>query len=148
MDKLISILEQNKVQYEILRHAHTIRTAQEWADYFGIEIGQTAPILLLKSENGYFSLIKAGDRGRVDLQQIGTVLRCGHLQMATPKEVLQITGYSIGTVPLAGLSFPCILDKWLFRYPFVYGGTGESETTLKIATEDLAKVNQVITTWE
>ncbi len=144
MDKLRTILEQSGVQFEIIQHEKTIRTAQEGVDYLGIEIGQTAPILILKSENGHFSLIKSGDRGRVDLQEIGAVLGYDQLQTATPREVLQITGYSIGTVPLVGLPFPCILDRGLFRYPFVYGGTGQPESTLKITPDALEKLNQVV----
>ncbi len=144
MDRLRTILEQSGVQFEIIHHEKTIRTAQEGADYLGIEIGQTAPILILKSEKGHFSLIKSGDRGLVDLHETSAVLGYGLLQLATPKEVLQITGYSIGTIPLVGLPFPCILDRGLFRYPFVYGGTGQAQSTLKITPDALEKLNQVV----
>ncbi|GCD84226.1 aminoacyl-tRNA deacylase [Parageobacillus thermoglucosidasius] len=144
MDNLKSILQENDVQFEVIHHESLIHTAQEGADYFGIEIGQTAPTLVLKSEKGYFAMIISGGRGRVNLEEVSEILGCNQLKMATPKEVQQITGYTVGSVPLVGLSLPCIVDKELFRYPFIYGGTGESTSTLKIAPNALEKLNQVV----
>ena len=144
MDNLRTILQENEVQFEIIHHEKPIRTAQEGADYFGIELGQTAPTLVLKSEKGYFSMIISGSRGRVDLEELSGILGCNHLKMANPKEVQQITGYTVGSVPLVGLSLPCIVDRELFRYPFIYGGTGEPTSTLKITPKALEKLNQVV----
>lgn len=144
MDKLKTILQEKRVQYEIIHHEKQIRTAQEGAEYFGIEIGQTAPTLVLKSEKGYFAMIVSGNRGHVNLEEMSGLLGCDQLKMATPKEVQQITGYTVGNVSLV-LSLPCIIDRGLLQYPFVYGGTGEPESTLKIAPSELEKLNQVVT---
>jgi len=143
MDNLITILQESGVQFEIIHHEKQIRTAQEGADYFGIEIGQTAPTLVLKSEKGYFAMIVSGSRGRVNLEEVSGILGCNQLKMAAPKEVRRITGCTAGNVSLV-LSLPCIVDKELFRYPFIYGGTGEPSSTLKIAPDALEKLNQVV----
>ncbi|WP_254611289.1 YbaK/EbsC family protein [Paenibacillus sp. JMULE4] len=63
--------------------------------------------------------------------------------MASPKEVREITGYTVGSVSIV-LSLPCIVDRGLFRYPFIYGGTGEPTSTLKIIPSALEKLNQVV----
>lgn len=144
MDNLKNILQENEVQFEIIHHENPIRTAQEGADYFGIEIGQTAPTLVLKSEKGYFAMIISGGRGRVNLEEVSEILGCNQLKLAKPKEVQQITGYTVGSVPLIGLSLPCILDRDIFRYPFIYGGTGEPTSTLKITPNALEKLNKVV----
>lgn len=143
MDNVRTILQESGVQFEILHHEKQIRTAQEGADYFGIEIGQTAPTLVLKSEKGYFAMIVSGSRGRVNLEDVSRILGCKQLKMATPKEVQQITGYTVGSVSLV-LSLPCIVDRELFRYPFIYGGTGEPTSTLKVIPNALEKLNQVV----
>jgi len=143
MDNLIMILQEKKVEFEIIHHDKPLRTAQEGADYFGIEIGQTAPTLVLKSEKGFFAMIVSGNRGRVNLEKVAVILGCDQLKMANPKEVQQTTGYTVGSVSLV-LSLPCIVDRELFRYSFIYGGTGEPATTLKIAPAALEKLNQVI----
>ena len=143
MDNLNTILQEKEVEFEIIHHDKQIRTAQEGADYFGIEIGQTAPTLVLKSEKGYFAMIVSGNRGRVNLEEVAAILGCKQLKMANPKEVQQVTGYTVGSVSLV-ISLPCIVDKELFRYSFIYGGTGDPLSTLKIAPAALEKVNQVV----
>ncbi|WP_461614927.1 aminoacyl-tRNA deacylase [Clostridium sp. Marseille-QA1073] len=87
IDNLKTILQEKEVQYEIIHHEKQICAAQEGADYFGIEIGQTAPTLVLKSEKGYFAMIVSGNRGRVNLEKVSGIIGCGQLKMATPKEV-------------------------------------------------------------
>lgn len=144
MKNLITFLQENEVQFEIMYHENPIRTAQEGAAYFGIEIGQTAPTLILKSEKGYFAMIISGGRRRVNLEEVSEILGCNQLKLAKPKEIKQITGYTVGSVPLVGLSMPCILDRNIFRYPFIYGGTGEPTSTLKITPNALEKLNQVV----
>jgi Cys-tRNA(Pro)/Cys-tRNA(Cys) deacylase len=144
MDNVRTILQENEVPFEIIHHVKPIFTAQEGADYFGIELGQTAPTLVLKSEKGFFSMIISGSRKRVNLEEVSGILGCNQLKMANSKEVHQITGYAVGSVPLVGLSLPCIVDRELFRYPFIYGGTGEPTSTLKIPPNALEKLNQVV----
>ena len=143
MDQLEEILTARNVEFEIIHHEQEIRTAEEGADLLGIEIGQTAPALVVKSEDRYFALIISGDHGRIDLERVAEVLGCTRLQLAKPKEVQQITGYTVGSVSLI-LPLPCIVDRGLFRYPYIYGGTGVPASTLKLDPHDLEKVNHVI----
>ncbi|WP_242224621.1 aminoacyl-tRNA deacylase [Bacillus cereus group sp. BfR-BA-01380] len=142
MDNLKMTLLKHEVQFEIIHHEKQIRTAREGADYFGIEIGQTAATLVIKSEKDFFAMIVSGRRRRINLEEVSRILGCNHLKMATPQEVKQITGYNVGSVSLV-LPLSCIIDRELFRYPFVYGGTGEPTSTLKIDPNALKKINQV-----
>ena len=144
MTALLTLLKSKDVSFEMIAHPQTIRSAQEGADYFGIEIGQTAPHLVLETENGYVSAILSGDRGRLDFQAVAAILGCQEVKLASPKKVEEITGFRIGTVPLVGLSLPCLFDRSLFRYPVVYGGTGEAQSTLKIAPAAVEACNQVV----
>jgi prolyl-tRNA editing enzyme YbaK/EbsC (Cys-tRNA(Pro) deacylase) len=89
------------------------------------------------------ALIISGDHGRIDLERVAEALGCTRLQLAKPKEVQQITGYTVGSVSLI-LPLPCIVDRGLFRYPYIYGGTGAPASTLKLDPHDLEKVNHVI----
>ena len=72
MDKLIEVLEANKAEeYENIHHDRQLSSAQEGAEFFGIETGQTAPALVVKSEDAYLAVILSGDYGRIDLQKKG-----------------------------------------------------------------------------
>jgi len=144
MSELEAILKDNKIDYEIINHESSIRSAQEGAEYFGIEMGQTAPTLVLKSEKEYFAIILSGDYGRIDFEDLKALLKCNELKLAKPKEVEQIMGYTIGAVPLLGHGLSTVIDRQLNRYCYVYGGTGIATSTLKINPRDLEKVNNII----
>lgn len=144
MDRLVSILINNEVEYEIIEHSKQIDTAQEGAEYFGIEIGQTAPTLILKTEKGYYALIISGDYGRVNFEVVKEALKVQQVKLAKPAEVEQAIGCKVGCVPLINPEFPTIMVKQLDRFEFVYGGTGTPNTTLKMHPYDIARLNNVI----
>jgi Cys-tRNA(Pro)/Cys-tRNA(Cys) deacylase len=144
MRTLEDILQRLELKYAFIDHDAPIRTAQEGAAMLGIEVGQTAPTLVLKTENGYYACILSGSRGRIQLDAVAKILGCNMLKMASAQEVEQVTGYGIGRVPLAGHNLPTILDRELFRYPSIYGGTGVETTTLKIKPDHLEKINKVV----
>lgn len=94
--------------------------------YFGIEIGKTVPSLILKTDKGYFALILSGNRNQIDFIKLANILGCNKVKLASPKEVQKVTGFEVGSVSMVGLDLPCVIDKKLFNYDFVYGGTGKS----------------------
>lgn len=143
MDRIRAILESNQIPFELIHHQEPIHSAQEGAEYFGIELGQTAPTLIVRTDKGFFALIVSGDRGRVNFKEVAKILECNQAKLAGAHEVKQVTGYDVGSVPLVGLPIPHVLDSRLFRYPFIYGGSGEPTWTLKINSA-LEKVNQVV----
>lgn len=144
INKLIPYLDKHKIQYEVIKHKKQINTAKEGADYLGIDIGQTAPTLILKTEQGYYALIISGDYDRVNLQGLRELLKARQVKLAKPSEVEQITGYKVGSIPIINLGLPTILDRQLNRYTYVYGGTGTLQSTLKIKPIDIEKLNKII----
>jgi prolyl-tRNA editing enzyme YbaK/EbsC (Cys-tRNA(Pro) deacylase) len=49
---------------------------------------------------------------------------------------------------MLGISLPCIIDRKLLEFSFVYGGSGEKDTTLKIDPNALFKLNKVVGTMD
>ncbi|HJV45860.1 MAG TPA: YbaK/EbsC family protein [Bacillota bacterium] len=143
MEHLQAILEQCKYSYELINHEKEILSAQDGADYFSIEIGQTAPTLIIKTDKGFFALVVSGNRGKVNFDEIAEVLDCREVKLASGKEVKKVTGFEVGSVPLIGLNLPFVIDKNLYRYPFIYGGTGVRTCTLKIIPQALEELNSV-----
>lgn len=144
----MEILERCEYKYEIIQHEKPILSREEGSNYFGIEVGQTAPSLILKTDKGYFVLIISGSRDKIDFEKIADILDCSKVKLASPKEVQKVTGFEVGSVRMVGLELPCVLDNRLFEYDFVYGGTGQSTSTLKIEPQALKELNQVIVTFD
>lgn len=144
MDDLKVLFQENNVPFELINHDTPIRTAQEGARYFGINVGQTAPTLILKTDKGFFALIVSGDRGHVDFDEVASILGCNKVNLAGAREVEKVTGYAVGSISMVGHNLPCVIDKRLFQYSSIYGGSGKATCTLKIKPSALEKVNQVV----
>ena len=86
MENLQVLLQEKNVPFELINHDTPIRTAQEGARYFGIGVGQTAPTLIIKTDQGFFALILSGDRGRVDFSEVAGVLGCNRAKLAEARE--------------------------------------------------------------
>lgn len=141
---LVSYLEEKNVEYEIINHTRSIKTAKEGADYHGIDISQTAPTLILRTERGYFCLIISGNYGRVVMSSLKGLLNAEEVRLANPQEVEEVTGTQIGNVSLINPELPTIIDRELYRYSHIYGGAGEPQTTLKLRSRDMEKLINVI----
>ncbi|WP_438431195.1 aminoacyl-tRNA deacylase [Gorillibacterium sp. sgz500922] len=143
MKNIAEILDAHQVEYEIIRHEIPIETARQGAEYLGIEIGRTAPTLIVKTDKGYYALLLSGDRGRVQLEQLKPLLQAEQVKLAKPREVEQAVGCSIGCVPLLNPGLPTVFDRGLLRFPHIYGGTGRPGETLKIRPQDAERLNTV-----
>jgi len=144
MDTIKTILEDSNYSYEFIYHKQPILTAQEGADYFGIDTGQTAPTLIITTDIGFFALILSGKYGLVQLERISFILGCKNIRMASREEVKKKTGFSAGNLPMIGIPLPHILDKRLFCYSYIYGGSGQLNRTLKITPLALKQLNKVV----
>ena len=138
MENLQAILEENNVPFELIDHDIAIRTAQEGAAYFEINVGQTAPTLILKTDKGFFALIMSGDRGHVDFDEVASILGCKKVKLAGAREVEKVTGCTVGSISMVGHNLPCI----------IYGGSGKATCTSKINPNALGKLNKIIATLE
>ncbi|MCO7126453.1 YbaK/EbsC family protein [Sporolactobacillus shoreicorticis] len=142
--KISDMLSTTKYKYEIIQHDQPILTREDGSKYFGIDVGQTAPTLIIKTDKGFFALIISGSREKISFDQIARTLNCKHAKLASPKEVQKVTGFHVGSVALIGLHLPCLIDKSLFKFDYVYGGTGNATSTLKISPQALVELNSSV----
>lgn len=141
-DEISALLHKHQVAFEIISNEKPIYSVNDAKGYY--QISQTAPVLIVTTSLGFFALILAGDRGRVDFEMVKESLKCGKVRLANKKQVLEATGYEVGSVPLVGHHLPCVLDNRLLQQPFVYGGIGDANFTLKLDPRDLEKVSEVV----
>ena len=144
LENLKYFLQKNNANFELIFHNKPIYSLQDGVNYFGINLAQTAPIIIIKKEKFFFAVIVSGERGRINLEFIVNILRYKKGRFDTKDKVKKITGFHPGSIPLIGHNSPCILDKRLFCYSFVYGGLGDPACTLKINTKDLERLNKIV----
>ncbi|MCS7220063.1 MAG: YbaK/EbsC family protein [Anaerolineae bacterium] len=68
------------------------------------------------------------------------------IRMATPEEVLALTGYPAGGVPPFGwrTSLPVLMDPGVLTQDIVYGGGGDERTLVRIAPAELRRVTRPV----
>ncbi len=137
---LREILERERAEYELLRNEGLLRSAEEGARAWGIEIGRTAPALILSDGESLRVLVACGAGGRVDLPRLAERWGRPGLRLARGSELRRM-GLVPGLIPLVGLPLPHGIDEGLFRHESVYGGTGHPDWTLRIPPRELLRLN-------
>lgn len=115
-------------------------TSELAAKALGVEVGQIAKSIVLKSKKGFFMVVAAGDV-RLDAKKLKDLVG-GKVRMANPEEVLKATGYPIGGVCpfLLPNGLPIYADVSLQRYDVVYAAAGTANSALPITYEQLLKI--------
>jgi prolyl-tRNA editing enzyme YbaK/EbsC (Cys-tRNA(Pro) deacylase) len=129
------------VNYTLLAHGLTIRTAQEGVEQGVGELATMAPTFIIRSETGYLAAIIRGDT-RLSYKKIRHELKLKNLCLAIPEQVQQITGSEVGCVSLLNTGVATIMDIRLTELGMIYGGCGVPCYTLKINPRDLIALTQ------
>ena len=139
LNELSQYLNQHNIDFEIIAHNKPIISKMDAEGLFDIE--KAAPVFILKTETYLFAFVLSSKRERIDFKLLRNALGCSKLSFADKKEVLDATGYEVGSIPLIGHGIPCILDSQLMNYDYIFGGTGDAFHTLKISPNDVLKLN-------
>ena len=119
----------------------TARTARDAAYSLKCEVGAIVKSLLFRTENLFVLCLVAGDK-RCSLSKLKKILSKKDVSMASPEEVKNQTGYTIGGVSPVGhiKSVDIMIDSSLNRFNELYGAAGHPNCIFKINFEDLIKI--------
>lgn len=142
ISKLETLLENHQADFSIIRNQTPIYSVKDANKYYNID--QTVPVLIITTERGPYALLISGASFPIDFDVIMKSLKCKKAKLLPRQQMINVIGYEAGNVPLVGLNLPCLMDKKLLDYSFVYGGIGDVNFTLKINPKDLARINNTI----
>ena len=120
---------------------YSARTAKEAASSLNCEVGAIVKSLLFRS-NDYFVLsLVAGDK-RCSLNKLKKITNKKNISMASPEEVKNQTGYTIGGVSPVGHLKPVkiLMDNSLERFKDLYAAAGHPNCVFKIDFKSLQKI--------
>lgn len=129
----------------IITFPNPTKSSQQAADAIGCELDQIIKTLIFHDKDLFFITILQGDK-RIDYEKLKNLLEIRRPNMATPDEVLRITGSPAGGVkPVFETNLKVILDKQILSYPLVYGGGGDINSICEISPEEIIeKMNPLI----
>ena len=117
------------------------KTAIEAASSLGCEVGAIVKSLLFKTESTFTLFLVSGDK-KASLNKIKKTLNIKDASMASPDDVKNITGYTIGGVsPVGHLNkIEIFIDHSLARFENLYAAAGHPNCVFKTNFDDLQKI--------
>lgn len=102
-------------------------------------------ILILNERNEPFLIILNGDR-KVSFQKIMKLINSKSIRLAKAKEVKEILGYEIGSVPpiFHKNIVQVFVDERVLKYDYVIGGGGSTHSLLKIKVKDIITLTKAL----
>ena len=121
---------------------NTARTAVDAAKSLNCEVGAIVKSLLFKNGDNYFLCLVSGDK-RCSLNKLKKFFNSKDLSMASPNDVKEQTGYTIGGVSPIGHtnSLQILVDSSLNRFKDLFAAAGHPNCIFKINFEDLKKIS-------
>ena len=120
---------------------NTARTAVDAAKSLNCEVGAIVKSLLFKNGDNFFLCLVSGDK-RCSLNKLKKFFNSKDLSMASPDDVKEQTGYTIGGVsPIGHINrLQILVDSSLNRFKNLYAAAGHPNCIFKINFKDLIKI--------
>ena len=134
-------IKQFNSEMEVIALDNSAKTAIEAASSLHCEVGAIVKSLLFKTEDTFTLLLVSGDK-KASLNKIKKTLNIKDALMASPNEVKNITGYTIGGVsPVGHLNkVEILIDESLSRFENLYAAAGHPNCVFKTNFDDLQKI--------
>lgn len=105
------LLDKHKIIYEHITHEH-VHHSEDAAKIRGTNLSEAAKAIIIKAEKrddsgkryDFIQVVIGGDQ-KIDLKKLRTLLNSKNVSLASPDEVLEKTGCTIGSVPPFGILF-------------------------------------------
>ena len=126
---------------EVIVLENSARTAKDAAIALGCDVGAIVKSLLFKTGDNFNLCLVAGDK-RCSLNKLKKIKDEKDISMASPEEVKNQTGYTIGGVsPVGHLNkLEIFIDKSLERFNELFAAAGHPNCVFKINFNDIQKI--------
>ena len=126
---------------EVIVLENSARTAKDAAIALGCDVGAIVKSLLFKTGDNFTLCLVAGDK-RCSLNNLKKIKNIKDISMASPEEVKNQTGYTIGGVsPVGHLNkLEIFIDKSLERFNELFAAAGHPNCVFKINFKDIQKI--------
>lgn len=134
-------LDELNIPHDIYVHENPVRSLAQAAAERNQNVSQVVRSILFRLSEGEYAMVLVAGPNQISWRYLRRYFRQSRLTMATPEEVLEVTGYEVGTVSPFGIQsdIPIIADESVFKQPAVSLGSGAQNTAILITTKNLRK---------
>lgn len=134
-------LEQLGIPHQIFRHEKPVLSFEQAAEERDQRPEQIVRSILFQVKAGEFVMVLVAGPEQVDWRKLRQTLGRSRVRMATEEEVLEVTGYRVGTVSPFGLKNPVrvLLDASVLKEEEISLGSGVRNTAIIMKSADLSQ---------
>ena len=141
-------LDQQHIPYSVASFPpSTPKGAASVAVALGLKEHQTIKTLIFETDAGERVFVMVGSDQNVISGHLKKIVGSRNIQLASPENVIQTTGYKIGSIPPFSWQpdgFRSFLDSDMMNESFLAVGAGEWGNEILISPLDLIKASQAI----
>ncbi|MBI1856278.1 MAG: YbaK/EbsC family protein [Chloroflexi bacterium] len=135
------VLEKLGIPHRIFRHENPVTSFEQAASERGQKPGQVIRSILFRVGEDEFIMALVAGPAQISWKKLRQHLGQSRLTMATEDEVLEVTGYRVGTVGPFGLPRPLkvLIDARVLKEEEVSIGSGMRNTAVILQSADLKR---------
>ena len=134
-------LEKMNIPHRVFQHEQLLLSFEQAAAERNQKPEQIVRSILFQIRPAEFLMVLVAGREQVDWKKLRQFVGRSRIRMATEEEVLEITGYRVGTVSPFGLkrSVKVLIDESVLREEEVSLGSGVRQVAIIMKSADLHK---------
>src|SRR5512138_2398900 len=134
-------LEKQHVPHQVFRHEKPLMSLEQAASERNQRPEQVVRSILFQIRPEEFLMVLVAGPDQVDWRKLRQLVKRSRVRMATEEEVLEVTGYRVGTVSPFGLrnQVKVLIDASVLKEEEVSIGSGVRSTAIILKTEDLRR---------
>jgi Cys-tRNA(Pro)/Cys-tRNA(Cys) deacylase len=132
-------LEKLNIPHSVFQHEKPLKSFEQAAAERNQRPEQIVRSILFQIRPGEFVLVLVAGREQVDWRKLRQLVGRSRVRMATEEEVLEVTGYRVGTVSPFGLKNPIkiLIDESVLREEDLSLGSGARQIAIMMKSADL-----------
>lgn len=134
-------LDQFGIPHRIFRHETPVTSFEEAASARNQRPEQIVRSILFQIKPGEFVMALMAGPDQINWKKLRQLVKRSRVRMATQDEVLEVTGYRVGTVSPFGIKnqIRIMIDTSVFREEEISIGSGVRNTAILMKSEDISK---------
>ena len=135
-------LEKLKIPHRVFKHEKPLLSFEQAAAERNQRPEQIVRSILFQIRSEEFVMVLVAGREQVDWRRLRQLVRRSRVRMATEEEVLEVTGYRVGTVSPFGLKnqVRVLIDESVLREEEVSLGSGARQMAIVMKSADVRRV--------
>lgn len=140
-EKLKSFIRANRVEAEHLSFEQSCHSVEEAAEAAGVARQDFVKNICMLDTEGRLVVAIVKGEDRASASRVAKALNAESARLATPEEILELTGYPCGGTPSFGFKAQFLVDPRVLLKEVVYTGGGSQTSLVKIAPQKLLEAN-------